>query len=131
MERKIWDFEGFTICRILGLTFDRIEMNTIFKELKVDGYQFLTESDMHSALVRACAERNFVSEYIDKRLRGRFERYKKRLEGLDQEDICLLIEGEINSKMFPSLLSFGLLHEVRRKSIQCCSSKRTSSFKVL
>ncbi len=101
MERKIWDFEGFTTCRILGLTFDRIEIKNIFKELKIDGHQYLTESDIHGALVQACAERNFVSEYIDKTLKERFERYKKRLKGLDQEDICLLIEGGDTSKDVP------------------------------
>ena len=101
MERKIWEFEGFTTCRVLGLTFDSIEMKNIFKELKIDGYQYLTESEMHGALVRACAERNPVSEYIDKTLKERFERYKRRLKGLDQEDISLLIERGDVSKDVP------------------------------
>jgi hypothetical protein len=101
MERKIWEFEGFTTCRILGLTFGRNDMKNIFKELKIGGHQYLTESDMHGTLVRACAERNFVSEYIDKTLKERFERYKKRLKGLDQEDISLLIERGDVSKDIP------------------------------
>ena len=101
MERKIWEFEGFTTCRVLGLTFDSIEMKNIFKELKIDGHQYLTESEMHGALVRACAERNPISEYIDKTLKERFERYKRRLKGLDQEDISLLIERGDISKDVP------------------------------
>jgi len=101
VERKIWEFEGFTTCRVLGLTFDSIEMKNIFKELKIDGHQYLTESEMHGALVRACAERNPISEYIDKTLKERFERYKRRLKGLDQEDISLLIERGDISKDVP------------------------------
>jgi len=76
-------------------------MRSIFKELNINDHQYLTESEMHGVLVRACTERNPISEYIDKTLKKRFEQYKKRLVGFDQEDITLLIERGDISKNVP------------------------------
>jgi hypothetical protein len=57
---------------------------------------------MHGTLVQLCSsESNSVSKYVDKLLGERFELYEKMLEGLNQEDICQLIENEGGFKDVP------------------------------
>lgn len=36
-ERKIWGFESFTLCGLLGLAFDDVGMVKIFKRLRERG----------------------------------------------------------------------------------------------
>ncbi len=36
-KRRLWEFQPFTICRILGLSFDERRLKRIFKELKLNG----------------------------------------------------------------------------------------------
>lgn len=102
-QRRLWEFQGYTICRLLGLTFDEGELRGIFKKLKLqDGRQLsLSESEMHGMLVQKCGSPNQVSKYVDKVLRNRFEPYGKVIEGLAREDICRLIEGGDGAKNIP------------------------------
>ncbi len=97
-KRRLWEFQGFIVCRILGLSFDGEELHHICHKLQIsDGQQSLTEPEMHGKLVTTCKEPNQTSsKYVDKLLSQRFELYRRRVERLNQEDICGIIErGEV------------------------------------
>ena len=92
-KRRLWEFNGPLICRILGLAFDEREMGKIIKKFGLEqGQRFSAASEMHGALIHACASRNRASKYVDKILEERFELYSRKMEGLDQKDVGRLIE---------------------------------------
>jgi archaellum component FlaC len=100
-ERRGWEFKSFTICRVLGLTFDEEELRRVFVKLGFKADRQLSPAEMHGALVHTCTTPGLTSKHMDKMLREYFEPYRKRVEGLDQEDICRLIEGEDGFKDIP------------------------------
>ncbi len=89
-ERKIWEFNHAITCKILGLTFDGEKLVKISKKLNSP---YLSESQMHAALLQICASPNFKSKYLDKVLKKRFDRYQKKLKNLNNKNICEIIEG--------------------------------------
>jgi hypothetical protein len=87
-QRRLWEFYGPLVCRILGLAFDERDMSKVCQRFQIGNGQPLTASEMHGTLVQLCSsESNSVSKYVDKLLGERFELYEKMLEGLNQEDI--------------------------------------------
>ncbi len=106
-ERRIWELQPFTVCVILGLAFDEVEMRKIFRMMKVDDH--LTESEMHEILSHVCTFRNPISRYIDDLLRNRFEKYRKRIGEFARRDTCLLIERrEAKDVPLPALIWFAV-----------------------
>ena len=113
-KRRLWEFYGPLICRILGLAFDEKEQDKIAKKLKSNFRQPLPPaSHMHGFLTNACARPNPVSKYVDKMLQERFELYRKRLDGLDQRDISRLIEERdgFRDVPLPALIWFASRHQ--------------------
>lgn len=94
LERKIWQFKPFIVCRLLGLSFDEGEVRKILKYLKLDyGGQFLADFEMHRVLSKICTIPCLESKYIDRILKERFKPYWKNIKELEPKDICRLIEG--------------------------------------
>jgi len=94
-KRRLWEFYGPIICRLLGLAFDEKQLNKIIEKLGLkDGEKPLTPAEKHGILVQTCSEQNEVSKLVEKMLERRFEPYRKAVEGVDQKDICRFIEGE-------------------------------------
>ena len=93
-KRRIWEFQGFIICRLLGLAFDENQLTKILKKVKTKGGQEpSTSAEMHGALVRTCTRQNEVSKYVEKMLEKQFEPYGNLVQGIDPKDICRFIEG--------------------------------------
>lgn len=113
-KRRLWEFSGPLICRILGLAFDEREIGKIINKfgLKHD-QRFSAASEMHGALIHACASRNRASKYVDKILGGRFEPYIRRMEGLDQKDVGRLIEEKDGFRDIPlvAMIWFAVRHQ--------------------
>ncbi|MBE9482396.1 MAG: hypothetical protein IMY88_01805, partial [Chloroflexi bacterium] len=78
-QRRLWEFKGFTICRLLGLAFDEKELIKIFNKFKFSCGQRLSEGELHGALVHNCTAPNPVSKYVEKLLKRRFEPYQNRV----------------------------------------------------
>ncbi len=116
-ERKIWEFNQFTICRLIALAFGWNGLKKIYEKLRIPCQVSLaTYSEMHHALVQTCTKPNQVSKYVDTLLRKRFRQYKKRLKGLDANEICQLIESEDKFKDIPlSALVWFALRERHEK----------------
>ena len=111
-ERKLWELKYYTICRILGLTFDEAEVAKILRKFQ-HKQPCLTPAERHGGLVHVCTTSNRLSKYVDKMLAERFEPYRRKLEGLDQRDICELIEGWDGTKdiPLPALIWFALCNQ--------------------
>jgi len=110
-ERKIWDFECFTICRLLGLAFDDAEMAKIFKRLKI-GCAGSSSHDMHHGLIRICMTENPASKFVNKLLKERFGKYRDKLYGFDAKEIIGIIErsdGSIDVPL-PVLIWFAVIN---------------------
>jgi len=94
-KRRLWEFYGPIICRLLGLAFDEQQLNKVVKKLRPrDGVGPSTFAERHGLLVQTCAKPNEVSRYVEKVLEKHFEPYRKLVEGMNQKDICRFIEGE-------------------------------------
>lgn len=92
-KRNIWDFEGFTLCRLLGLSFDEVETAKIFKKFKID-YKDFSSHEMHQRLVQICMAKNTASKFVNKLLKGKFEEYEVKINGLDPKELVDIIERD-------------------------------------
>ncbi len=94
-KRRLWEFYGPLVCRLIGLTFDEDQLNKVVKKLRPKDVQpLLTSPEEHAVLVETCANQNEVSKYVEKILERQFELYRKLVDGIGPEDICQFIEGE-------------------------------------
>ncbi|MCL0070863.1 DUF2325 domain-containing protein [Dehalococcoidia bacterium] len=111
-KRRLWEFHGPLICRILGLVLDEKEQGKILKKLNHGG-QSVAPAQAHGILVHACSQPNQVSRYMDKMLEERFELYRKQVDGLGQRDIGRLIDRKdgIRDVPLPALIWFALRHQ--------------------
>ena len=116
-KRRLWEFDGPIICRLLGLSFDEEQLNKVIKKLKSrNGQGSLTLPEKHGVLVQTCDKPNEVSKYVEKVLERQFEPYEKTVEGIDQKDICRFIEGEegvngLKSVPLPALIWFAVRNQ--------------------
>jgi len=93
-RRRIGEFQHFTICHILGLSFDEQGLRRIFKELKLNhNNQFSAAYEMHQHLVQMCKTQSQHAKRVEKLLEKQFAPYKKEVDGLDAQKICEFIEG--------------------------------------
>ncbi len=93
-KRRIWEFQPFTICRLLGLSFDEKALSRIFKDLKLShGNQLLAAFEMHQQLAELCRTQNQYAKRVEKLLDSQFATYKKRAGILDPQKIGAFIEG--------------------------------------
>ncbi len=94
-KRRIWEFQSFTICRIMGLSFDEKELRRIFKELKLShDNQFSAAFEMHQQLAQICRTQNQHAKRVEKILEKQFVSYKKEAGISDPQKICDFIEGK-------------------------------------
>ncbi len=94
-KRRIWEFQSFTICRIMGLSFDEKELRRIFKELKLShDNQFSAAFEMHQQLAQICRTQNQHAKRVEKILKKQFVSYKKEAGISDPQKICDFIEGK-------------------------------------
>jgi uncharacterized protein YdcH (DUF465 family) len=93
-KRRIWEFQPFTICRLLGLSFDEKALSRIFKDLKLShGNQLLAAFEMHQQLAELCRTQNQYAKRVEKLLESQFAPYKKRAGILDPQKIGAFLEG--------------------------------------
>ncbi|MHC1599599.1 MAG: DUF2325 domain-containing protein [Candidatus Methanospirareceae archaeon] len=94
-KRRIWEFQPFTICRLLGLSFDEKDLRKIFKDLKLSpDNQFPVAFEMHQQLAQICQTKNQHSKRVEKMLEKQFAPYKKEAGILDPQRIYASLEGE-------------------------------------
>jgi Uncharacterized protein conserved in bacteria (DUF2325). len=116
-KRRLWEFDGPIICRLLGLAFDEEQLNKVIRKLKPkDSQGPSTFPEKHGALVQTCAKPNEVSRYVEKVLERKFEPYGKLVEGIDQKELCQLIEGErgingLKNVPLPALVWFAVRYQ--------------------
>jgi hypothetical protein len=95
VKRRIWEFQSFTICRILGLSFNERELRRMVKELKLShDNQFSAAFEMHQQLAQICRTQSQHAKRIEKILEKRFAPYKKKAGISDTQKICEFIEGK-------------------------------------
>ncbi|MEA2074905.1 MAG: DUF2325 domain-containing protein [Euryarchaeota archaeon] len=94
-KRRIWEFQPFTICRLLGLSFDEKDLRKIFKDLKLShDNQFSVAFEMHQQLAQICRTQNQHAKRVEKLLEKQFAPYKKEVGILDPQRIYESLEGE-------------------------------------
>ena len=89
-ERRIWELEGFTLCRILGTIFDEVGMRGIFREFKL-GNGKKSAHEMHEKLIVLCSTQNQGSKHIENMLKKMSEPYEERIGDLGKEEIVEMI----------------------------------------
>ncbi len=92
-KRRIWEFQSFTTCRVLGLSFDEKELKKIFKELKLSHDNlYPTAFKMHQHLAQVCGTQNQHAKRIEKMLDRQFAAYKNKTGIAEPQKICDFIE---------------------------------------
>ena len=113
-ERKIWELKNQTVCSILGLTYSDKELSDLFKRLKLE-CNSVTAYEMHGGLIQACSSQNKASKQLDRILKDRFERYRKDIERIPQEEIYRHIEdgsnGDGKDIPIPALIWFAVRNQ--------------------
>ncbi len=66
--RHLWDLKGHTVCRMLGTSLDKNDLEEIAKKLRIDG----DPAYLHGYLVSACKTRNHISKMVERILLRKF-----------------------------------------------------------
>jgi len=94
-KRRIWELQHFTVCRILGLTYNGDVLKELYKDLKL-GHEYngcMGAYEMHQQLIQLCRTQNRHAKRLERLLEKRFAPYKE-VARLDSEAICRIIEGD-------------------------------------
>jgi len=94
-KRRIWELQHFTVCRILGLTYNGDVLKELYKGLKL-GHEYngcMGAYEMHQQLIQLCRTQNRHAKRLERLLEKRFAPYKEVAQ-LDSEAICRIIEGD-------------------------------------
>ncbi|CAD7766766.1 MAG: hypothetical protein DNFNHJIP_00166 [Candidatus Argoarchaeum ethanivorans] len=116
--KRIWEMQPFTVCRILGLAFNEMELSKIFRELKLShNGDLLQAAAMHQQLINVCTNKTQASRSMDTILNKRFEPYKEKIKN---QDIVKLIEhGKICTDIpLPAFIWFAVQDQRENDSIE-------------
>ena len=99
-QRKMWELQHTTVCKVVGMAFDLKEMKKIarkfglvFKDTGVD-----EEFAFHSAIVGMCGKESNIARHVQKLIERRFVRYSKRFAEQPSSEITdLVLNGSENS----------------------------------
>ena len=122
-KRRLWEFQPFTICRILGLSFDERRLKRIFKELKLNlDNQFSADFEMHQSLAQICRTQSQPAKRVEKMLEKQFAPYKNEVERLDAQKISAIIEGSTENTLtnvpIPALIWFAVRNGGQDKELE-------------
>jgi hypothetical protein len=122
-KKRIWEFQPFTICRILGLSFDERRLKRIFKELKLSHDNQLTaDFEMHQSLAQICRTQCQLAKRVEKMLEKQFAPYKKEVEQLDAQKISAIIEERTENTLtnvpIPALIWFAVRNGGQDKELE-------------
>ncbi len=122
-KRRLWEFQPFTICRILGLSFDGRRLKRIFKELKLKhDNQFSADFEMHQSLAQICRTQSQPAKRVEKMLEKQFAPYKNEVERLDAQKISAIIEGSTENTLtnvpIPALIWFAVRNGGQDKELE-------------
>ena len=110
-ERCIWELKNQTICTILGLTFNEMELPGIIKKLKLNNGK-MNPYEMHCKLIQASSTQDRTSKQLDKLLSERFKPYKEKVKGLSPNEIHKYIEkGEYTDIPLCALIWYGVRND--------------------
>jgi len=90
-ERRIWEFEGFTLCRILGTFFDDARLRRVFRDFKL-GNGKKSAHQMHEKLISLCTTQNQVSMHVENMLKKMSEPYEGRIGDLGKDKIVEMMK---------------------------------------
>jgi len=92
-KRRIWELQHFTVCRILGLTYNGDVLKGLYKDLKLEHNSSMGAYEMHQQLIQLCRMQSQHARRLERLLEKRFAPYKE-VARLDSEAICRIIEGD-------------------------------------
>ena len=92
-KRRIWEFQSYTISRILGLSFDERELRRLVKDLKLE-YGNSALPEMYQHLAQICRTPSSIAKRVEKILDKQFAPHKKELAALGTQKICAFFERE-------------------------------------
>jgi len=94
-KRRIWELQHFTVCRILGLTYNGDVLKELYKDLKLE-HEYngcMGAYEMHQHLIQLCRTQSRHAKRLERLLEKQFAPYKG-VARLDSEAICRIIEGD-------------------------------------
>jgi len=100
LEKKIWELQHMSICKIVGMALDAEDLKKIGRKfgLILQDTRLDEEFAFHSAIVGMCAKENSLSKHVQRLIEKRFLPYAKRLAEQDASDMTeLVLNGSENS----------------------------------
>jgi hypothetical protein len=99
-QRKVWELQHQTICKVVGMAFDLGELKKLARKFGISQTDPLMDHEfaLHSTAVHLCGSDNKVARHIQKLIESKFLRYSRRLAALDARELIESVtEGKGNA----------------------------------
>lgn len=102
IPRNIWELQHTTVCKVVGMAFDREDLKKIQRKFNLVFRHTPTDEEftLHSAIVGMCAHESKLSRHVQKVIEKRFLRYALRLSRHAADEIAeLVVNGDETSEI--------------------------------
>jgi hypothetical protein len=102
-QKRIWELQHTTVCKVIGMAFDLQELKKIGRKFGLIIKDTALEEDFafHSAIVGMCGKESNLSRYVQKTIERRFLRYAKRLNQQGLSDITGMVMNKSECSGIP------------------------------
>lgn len=126
-QRKLWELQHQTICKVIGMAFDLEDLKKIARKFGISHNDPLMDHEfaLHSTAVQLCGSDNKVARHIQKMIQARFARYSHRLSALEA---CELIESVTDSDGNREIPLWAILWDLSTRGLENGASVETALF---
>lgn len=102
-QRKVWELQHQTICKVVGMAFNLEDLKKIGKKFGISQRDPLMDHEfaLHTTCVQLCSTDNKASRHIQKLIEKRFARYSRRLSALDVPDLIGWVTDGVGNPDIP------------------------------
>lgn len=126
-ERKVWELQHQTVCKVIGLAFDLQDLKRIARKFGISPSDPLMDHEfaLHSTAVHLCGSDNKVARHIQKMIQARYARYAVRLAAVDANGLIELVTEKSGN---PDIPLWAILWNLATRGLDNGASVETALF---
>lgn len=126
-QRKVWELQNQTVCKIIGMAFGLEDLKKIARKFGISPCDPLMDHEfaLHSTAVRLCGSDSKVARHIQKMIQAKFSRYSQRLSALDVHE---LIESVSEGKGHADIPLWAILWDLAGRGSENGASVETALY---